>query len=431
MKRELAVKLFVLSCHCHIADLSKREKLAFTTKPQLVMAYRAWRQQYPGTEIVLLSTCNRVEVYVAANDEAAVGANEIIRFVSDFHGLTTGFVKDNTILREGSDVAEHVFRVTSSLDSIAIGETQIVAQVKSAYQASSDEQACGPTLHLLFQQALAVSAKVRTTTQLTKGRTSIASVAFGAFVNSVFPSLATKTVVVIGAGEMATETLHCLRSRGVGQMILVNRSIERGSKLAQTFGAHFAPLTQLAGLIRKADVIVSATSSTEILIDRAFIEGSISTNSEKPVVLLDLAAPRNIDRNVSNLPNVTLFNLDDLGDASRQTACTTSHDLCQAKAIVENSTAQFDREIQFRKSANAICSMRNQVNQIAQTELQTLFQKASLDFDDTQASEIENTVSRVLNKLLHTPFRQLKDETAAEDEGQLLASFIRLFELQA
>lgn len=422
------MKLLVLSCHYHIANLSTREKVAFATPSLVQAAYERWTQVHPDTEIVLLSTCNRVELYVAAEDDAAVTGDQLVSFLATFHHLPKDFVHASTVLREGTNVAKHLFRVTCSLDSIAIGETQIVAQAKAAYNTAIEADSCGPVLHALFQRALAVSAKVRTKTRLSKGRVSIASVAIGSSVKTVFSQLSHRTAVVIGAGEMAAETLHHLRANGIGRVVVLNRSPDKAAVLAKKFGAETAGLDDINDWLGHTDVVVTATSSTDVLIDRTRLDLARTANTAQPLVLVDLAAPRNIDCDTASCLGVSLFNLDDLGSSSQIDSASRSEDLAAATEIVEEGAKQFQKLLYHRKSAGVIRTLKNQIDEIATRELQSLFRK-SARFDATQVAEIEDAVTRVVNKMLHSPFSKIKQAAADGVPSKLLNSLEVLFEL--
>ncbi|HEX6984281.1 MAG TPA: glutamyl-tRNA reductase, partial [Planctomycetaceae bacterium] len=212
----------VVYCNHQTADLEIRERLAFSTEEHFGRAYERWRQAYPQSELVVLSTCNRVELYAARPDEEdGPTAAEIVRFLSDFHGLPADAFANRLLERRGPDAVRHLFEVACSLDSMVLGEPQIVAQVKEAYERAYRYEACGPLTNALFQVAFRVSARVRTETSLAEGRVSIASVAVGEFGRSIFDRFDDKTVLVLGAGAMAEETVRYLADAGVTRFVVV------------------------------------------------------------------------------------------------------------------------------------------------------------------------------------------------------------------
>ena len=200
------MNVVVLSCNHQTAGLDLREKLAFGSEDQLQAAYAQWQALYPKSELVLLSTCNRVELYTAGQDgKDTLSPGQLTEFVSRFHDIPTEEVTDSVRFHHGRDAVAHLFEVVCSLDSMVLGEPQIVTQVKDAYRVAGEHNSCGPLTNHLFQQALKVSSQVRTNTKLSEGHVSIASVAVGEFARTIFDRLDNKMVLVIGAGEMAEE----------------------------------------------------------------------------------------------------------------------------------------------------------------------------------------------------------------------------------
>ena len=308
------MNVFVLSCNHHNAGLELREKLAFASEQQLSDAYAHWKEKHPDSELVLLSTCNRVEVYAAAdegNDQLA--ASDITDFVSQFHNVPSDDFTGSVLSHHGTRAIEHLFEVVCSLDSMVLGEPQIVTQVKDAYRIARENNSCGPLTNVLFQHALAVSARVRSETKLSEGRVSIASVAVGDFGRSIFNRFDNKTVLVIGAGEMAEETLRYLKSEGVERIIVVNRSRDRAEVLASEFGGATDSFENLDEWLGKADVIVSTTGATQTVVDRERFRAVRKASGQRPVFILDLGAPRDFAADVADIDeDVWLFDIDAL-----------------------------------------------------------------------------------------------------------------------
>ncbi len=283
------MNLQVVYCNHQTADLNIRERLAFATETQLTRAYEALRSRFPQTEAVVVSTCNRVEVYTAQEDPAGSPTREqIASFFAEFHQVPlNGFVND--LLRSsGPEAVRHLFEVASSLDSMVLGEPQIVNQIKDAYRVAQNNDACGPLTCALFEGAIRVSKRVRTETGLERGRVSIASVAVGDFGKSIFDRFDDKLVLIIGAGEMAEETLRYLKDEGVRNIVVVNRSFERAEKLAQEWGGVAQSFEELGFWIGQADVIVSTTGADRPILDARTFGEARSDSAGKPVFILDL-----------------------------------------------------------------------------------------------------------------------------------------------
>jgi glutamyl-tRNA reductase len=265
----------VVYCSHQTTSLAVRERLAFASGEQLTRAYESLRTTFPNSEHVVLSTCNRVEIYTAQDgpgqDDAGPPPTEdqVAEFLSQFHGVPRDDLCGTLLAQKGPEAVRHLFEVSSSLDSMVLGEPQIVNQVMEAYRVAQENDACGPLTHALFQGAMRVSARVRSETTLAEGRVSIASVAVGDFGKSIFDRFHDKTVVVIGAGEMAEETLRYLKDEGVREIVVINRSLDRAERLAADWGGTARPFDELDAWMAKADVIVSTTGAARPIVDAA------------------------------------------------------------------------------------------------------------------------------------------------------------------
>lgn len=424
------MNVFVFSCNHHNAGLELREKLAFASEQQLSDAYAHWKEQHPDSELVLLSTCNRVEVYAAAdNGNEPLAESDITNFISQFHNVPSDEFTGTVLSRHGAPAIEHLFEVVCSLDSMVLGEPQIVTQVKDAYRIARENDSCGPLTNVLFQHALAVSARVRSETKLSEGRVSIASVAVGDFGRSIFNRFDNKTVLVIGAGEMAEETLRYLKSEGVQRIVVINRSRERAEALASQFGGATDSFDNLDEWMGKADVIVSTTGATETLVDRKRFEAVRKVSGQRPVFILDLGAPRDFAPDVGNIDDdVWLYDIDALEATCERNREQRKSEIAAAKKIIEKQTERFMHEVYHRATGPVIQRLRTQLSEISRNEIDILFRRHS-EFDEAQRASIEKTVHRIVNKLLHPPLESLKDEARAGTPHGLVDAVKRLFNL--
>jgi len=423
------VNFCVVSCNHQTAGLEIRERLAFSSEEQVGRAYERWREAHPDSELVVLSTCNRVELY-AARPDAGPGptTDEIIRFLAEFHELSPDVFADRLLECHGPDAVRHLFEVACSLDSMVLGEPQIVAQVKEAYERAYRYEACGPLTNALFQMAFRVSGRVRTETALAEGRVSIASVAVGEFGRSIFDRFDDKTVLVIGAGAMAEETVRYLADAGVRRFVVTNRNRERAEQLAAAWGGSTAPFADLDRLLSTADVVVSATGASEpvVVADRF---RRIRRGARRPIFILDLGAPRDFDPAIAGVDeNTFLYDVDDLKATCDANRVSRQQELEKAKRIVDEETQRFVHEIYHRATGPVIRRLRDEWNAIRRQEVDQLFAKLPhLPPEDRQA--IERTIERIVNKLLHPPLEVLKDEAKAGPPHGLLDALRRLFRL--
>lgn len=423
------MNLLLISCTHQTAQLQVRERLAFPNAETLARAYRRLRELFPQLEVVILSTCNRVEIYAApAPNTPPPTFQEIVHFLSDFHQLPQDdFVGE---LREvtGSAVVRHLFGVVSSLDSMVLGEPQIVSQVKEAYHLAETNEACGPLTHALFQGAIRVSGRVRTETRLAEGRVSIASVAVGDFAQSIFDHFGDKLVLIIGAGEMAEETLRYLRDAGVRDVVVVNRSPERAARLAAEWGGVAAPWDDLDRWLGRADVIVSTTGADRPIVDAARFRAARQAHPDRTAFILDLGAPRDFDPAVGELENVFLYDIDSLQRTCEENRHARRREIARAEAIIDEETTKFLGEFYRRASSDLVSKLREGWHELAQAELDKLFRKSPhLDGKDREA--IERTVERIMNKLLHPPLEALRDESKDGQPHGLINALKRLFGL--
>lgn len=411
------------------ASLPLRERLAFPNPEVLARAYAQLEHLYPQLEVVVLSTCNRVEIYCAQPPTHSLPSlSQFAQFLSEFHGVPQDdFVGE---LREltGPPVVRHLFEVVSSLDSMVLGEPQIVNQVKDAYRRAEACDACGPLTHALFQGAIRASSRVRTETKLSEGRVSIASVAVGEFARNIFDSFSDKLVLIIGAGEMAEETLRYLKDEGVREVVVVNRSPDRAARLASEFGGVSVPWGDLDRWLGRADVIVSTTGAERPIVDASRFQQARQTHRERAAIVLDLGAPRDFDVRVGDLENVFLYDIDSLQQTCEENRKARSREIHKAHVIIEEETSIFLAEFYRRASSDLVVKLREGWHELAQQELEKLFRKSS-HFDDADREAIERTVERIVNKLLHPPLEALRDESKDGQPHGLLNALKRLFGL--
>jgi len=424
------MKFQVVYCNHQTAELAVREKLAFSSPEQLGQAYETLREEFPHAEHVVISTCNRIELYSAQeNSKPIPSQNEIASFLAHFHRVPRDSFADNLLEHSGPDAVKHLFRVASSLDSMVLGEPQIVRQVKEAYDFAGQSDACGPLTNALFQGALRVSSRVRTETKLVEGRVSIASVAVGDFGKSIFNRFDDKTVVVIGAGEMAGETLRYLKKEGAKTIIVVNRNKESGEELAGEFCGVYHPFSELDHWLSEADIVVSTTGSLQPIIDVERFAAARLAHKKKPVFILDLGAPRDFESAVGNLDeNVFLYDIDDLKTICERNRKTRKGEIEKAERIVEEETLQFMHGIYHRATGPVIKRLREEWHSIRQREVDDLFSKLP-HLESKDREHIERTVERIVNKLLHPPLEALRDESESGTPHLLLNALKKLFRL--
>lgn len=422
------MKVQVVGCSHHTASVAIRERLAFSPA-QTATALERLRQTFPQTEAVLLSTCNRVELYTAVEDpQAAPSHQELVGFLAQFHGLKFDEVFDELFERDGEDAVRHLFTVAASLDSMVVGEPQILSQVKQAYRLACDRASTGPLTNQIFQAAVRVARRVATETGINQKRVSIPSIAVE-FARQAFERFDDKRVLVIGAGEMGEETLRYLTEEGARHVTVLNRSLPRAEELAARWQGQALPFDRLPQSLAEADLVVSTTGADHPIVTLDLFEAVEKAREQRPLFILDLAIPRDFDPAIGESGlNVYLYSIDDLEQVCRRNLEERRGELPAALAIVETETAQFMAELRHRATGPLIARLKQGWQQPKQDELRRLFNKLS-DLDDGERAEIEQAFDRLINKLLHPPLESLREESRHATPHGLLDALRRLFKL--
>jgi len=418
----------VVGCSHHSAPVEFRERLAFGLE-QSREALSGWRRAFPGVEVVLLSTCNRVEVYAAASERAPPGMEQVAGFLAGFHALDPTELNGHLYLRRQREAVCHLFTVASSLDSMVLGEPQITAQVKQAYQLAAEEETAGPVLHGAFQAALHAARRVANETTIHQRRVSVPSVAVGDFGRRIFERFNDKHVLVIGAGEMAEETLLYLRDEGVHQLTVINRNAERGTQLAVRWRGRALNWEQLDEALATADLVISTTSSEEPIVDTARFRRIERLRHGRPLFVLDLAVPRDFDPGIGERPDVYLYSIDDLQAVCEQNRRQRDRELPAAQRIINEEADRFLADMYHQSTGPVVTQLREKWRQHEEQELRRLFNKLP-QLDEHAKEEIRRSFDRLVNKLIHPPLESLRKEARQGIPATLLEALSKLFQLK-
>jgi glutamyl-tRNA reductase len=425
------MNLYMVGCSHRDAELELRQCIAFD-KQQTGEALGLWRAQLPGVELVLLSTCNRVELYAAASDpDDAPNPDQLIDTLLAFHQVPRMSFHGKLLTLTGSDVVRHLYQVTASLDSMVVGEPQIVSQVKQAYQTAQEQGSAGPLLHELFQSALRAAKRIMGETSLHKHRVSIPSVAISDLASCVFETFDDKHVLVIGAGEMAEETLRYLRDAGKAHIHVVNRNPERGQELAEKWSGSYHPWDRLWELLVLADLAISTTAADQPIVTAvSFAEHVAPKRHQRPLFVLDLAVPRDFEAAVSDALGVYLYSLDDLDAACEKNRQARAAELPAAEKIVIQEAERFLADMSHRATAPVITGLREGLERPKAAELERLFRRLP-ELDESARKEVEQFADRLVNKMLHPPLESLRDASKNGTHHGLLDAIRRLFHLES
>jgi glutamyl-tRNA reductase len=415
----------------HHTPLDVREKLAFSAE-QVVDALRQFCDRFPTTEAVLLSTCNRVELYCASlQADKLPDSHALAAFVTDYHQLDYRDVAEQRVAAAGPAALKHLFMVAASLDSMIVGEAQILSQVKAAYELACQGESVSSLMHQAFQRATVVARRVANETEIHRRRISVPSVAVSEIAADFFEHFEDKRILLIGAGDMGTETLRYLKDAGAKSISIVNRNQQRASDLAQQFGGQVVPWEQLDRSLAEVDLVVSTTSASEPIVSLERFKAIRSTRGARAVLILDLAVPRDFEKSIADLSDVYLYSVDDLQQVCDRNLQARREEWPKAEHIVEAEVHKFLSESVQRGSGPTIKKLREQAEAIKQEELQRLLGKlASRGVVDPNAlKEIDLALGRVVNKLLHPPLSALKDNSDATHHASLIDALRRLFQI--
>jgi glutamyl-tRNA reductase len=399
-------RLLLLGLNHSTAPLAVRERLALSNE-QRATALAALRGRFEGTEAVLLSTCNRVELYVARAVHGHPRAEEMIDFLATFRSIEPAAFRDHLYHKSERGAIEHLFTVASSLDSMVVGETQILGQVREAYDAARELGVTGPALNPLFQRAAAVGKQVMTETRLNEGRLSVASIAVD-HAGRIFDHFNDKTVLCIGAGKMTQLVVRGFAALKPRRLLCCNRDAGKAETLAATFGGEAVPFEKLDEHLVAADIVVSSTGATQPIITRARFEHLLKQRRYRPIFLIDIALPRDIEPSVGELDNVYLYNLDDLQQAVSATQSQRKESIDAARAIVMKHVDGFLAWHRAREMGPFIERFSQRYHQLAREELERTVAKLG-DVTESERAHLEELTRRIVNKLLHDPIRTLRE----------------------
>ena len=381
---------------------------------------------------MLLSTCNRVELYFASESEVAdrfPTHHDVVEFLAEFHGINPVQVFNELFERSGEDAIRHLFTVAGSLDSMVVGEAQILSQVKQAYEQATANDATGPLTHAAFQAAIRVAKRIARETAINEKRVSVPSVAVADFAKQFFERFDDKNVLLIGAGEMGEETLRYLIDEGARQITIVNRSPERARELAGRVTGEVERWDRLIHLLVAADIVVSTTGATEAIMTAQEFRIIERERAQRPLFILDLAVPRDFEPEIANFVGVYLYSVDDLKETCEANQKARENEWPIAEKIIEDETARFMTDLHHRATGPTIRRLKEQADQVKSEELGRLFNKLP-ELDKTHRQEIQRSLNRVVNKLLHPPLESLRDEAQAGAPHGLLDALKRLFQIK-
>jgi glutamyl-tRNA reductase len=421
------MQLLLVGVSHRTAPIELRERLDFSARG-VDRALTALSGTGAHHEATIVSTCNRVELYVACDDSnAARGA--IQHFLSEFHGIPREQLTPHIYSKTGPEAVSHLYRVAAGLDSLVMGEPQILGQVKEAYGVASQMGCTGPLLNKLFHSAFAAGKRVRSETALAEGAVSV-SYAAVELARKIFGTLKGRTVLVIGAGEMGKLTAVHMQSQGIGRLIITSRTAAHAEALASSIGGSFIPWDALSTSLVEADILITATGASTPIISRAVIAQTMKARRSRPLFIIDIAVPRDVEANAGDLEQVFLYNIDDLQAVVQENISKRGTEAADAEKIIGQEVAKFVSWLNSRGAVPTIVALRQRFESVRQSELRRLEPKMASLPPEARA-RVDEITRLIMEKLLINPTEQLKSASDADTVAAYSDALTRLFGLAA
>ena len=409
------------------APVEVREKLSIP-EPQTESAITHLRSYPHIDEVAILSTCNRLEIYIVTH-ETEQGIREVTQFLSESSKLPLSALRSHLFILLHQDAVMHLMRVSAGLDSLVLGEGQILAQVKQTHKLGQQFNGVGSILNRLFKQALTAGKRVRTETSIGTGAVSISSAAVE-LAQMKAQNLAACRVAIIGAGKMSRLLVQHLLAKGAVQISILNRSTRRAEELANQFSEaqlELYPLSEMMTVIAASDLVFTSTAATEPLLDRSKLESVLEPHRD--LMLFDISVPRNVDADVNELKNVQAFNVDDLKAVVAQNQESRRKMAQEAEALLEEEVEGFDVWWRSLETVPTISCLRDKMETIRAQELEKALSRLGVEFAERHQEVIEALTRGIVNKILHDPMVQLRAQQDIEARRKAMQALQMLFNL--
>ena len=422
-------EIVIVGLNHRSAPIEVRESVAFENA--YLREALARLQGYPSIdEGVILSTCNRVEVVAAAADRR-VAFNDITGFLSEQKAhRQLGPIDEHIYCYHGADAVRHLFRVAASLDSMVVGEPQILGQLKAYYEHAQQAGTVGAILHRLFHRSFSVAKRVRTETGIGSGAVSVSSVAVD-LARRIFDRFDDKTVMLIGAGKMGDLMARQLQSHGVRSLMVTNRTFEGAVELAERIHGNPIRFEDFPQYLKMADLVIGCTGAPEVLVDAAQVDKVLRERKQRAMFFIDVGDRRNFDAKINDLDNVYLYNIDDLKSVADENLQGRSNEANKAEGIVQDEVQSFVRWIGSLEQVPTITALRQRFDDIRRGELEKSLGGSLKDLSNQQRAALEDMTTAMINKMLHGPIAQLKNHGDDDNEATLyVAALKKLFDLE-
>lgn len=393
------------------APVDVREKVAFDLQ-KIGQALRSLIAQPEVSEAVILSTCNRTEIYCTGDKPLEVPS--LLSWLAEFHQVDQSSIEPCSFYYRDQEAVSHVMRVASGLDSLVLGEPQILGQLKSAYASSLEEKAVGGRLGRMFEHSFSVAKKVRTETAIGENPVSVAAAAVD-LARQLFADFSSNTALLIGAGKTTELVARHLKQAGVKRMIIANRTLARAQELADEVGGDSALLGDIPDLLIESDIVIASTASALPILGKGAVERALKYRKHRPIFMVDIAVPRDIEPQVAELSDVFLYTVDDLKQVIDQNLQSRQEAAREAEALVEQGSEYFMGQLRASGVSDLLRSFRSHAESIQQAEVEKSL-NALRGGADPEAV-VRSLARSITNKLIHTPTHQVRKSAEAGDES--------------
>lgn len=375
-------------------------------------------------ELVIISTCNRIELYAASSDLAIA---ELEALLSDACGISADQLDQHTYQFEGVDTAHHLFEVAAGLDSLVVGEPQILGQIVRALELSRVQNMAGPVLNRLFQSAIHAGKRARTETGISRNPASVSSLAASLAERIVHP-ISEAQVVILGAGEMAELAVEALRKRGANRILVINRTLERAHAIADRWNAQITTFENLDTALVSADILISSTGAPHMILTTYMVRQAMAERAHRPLFLIDIAVPRDIDPETADIPHVKLYDIDNLNAKLEHSLAERMAEVPQVRSILEEEIEEFAEYMKSLEMIPIIANIRQQAETIRQEMLDKTLRHLP-DLTEAEREHIEAMTQALVKKLLHAPTNRLRAEASSARASEYAAVARNLFNL--
>ena len=431
--------LVLVGINQNTANIEMREKVAFS--PEIVESALAEIYALPPIrEVVIVSTCNRTEIYldfVEGGSEAPAGdalaqnrqlldrQAQVVAWLSKFHNIEASELEQCSYSYASEDVVRHLMKVSCGLDSMVLGEPQILGQIKSAYAVSKDQQVVEQSLGRAFEEAFSIAKQVRTDTAIGENPVSVAYAAV-ALAERIFSDLSSLSVLLIGAGRTIELVVKHLVEKGVSEIVVANRTLDNALEIANRFDAHGVLLCDIPEQLTKVDIVVSSTNSQLPLLGKGAVERALKQRKHKPMLLVDLAVPRDIEAEVSEIADAYLYSIDDISDVIEDGVKSRADAAAQAELIIERGVEDYRKALRSLNAVSTLRALRDKADAIREGELERALK--ALESGESAEAVVSSLARLLTQKLVHSPSVQMKKASAA-GRDELLELTAELFEL--